>query len=73
MNFVAKFMFTASIFGWVLYAAPPLLVTTRLTTGKVRGQHQGIGGEGSPMDSDGYARWGSHSLLCKSGTALSSR
>lgn len=54
LEFVAQFNFTASIFGWTLYAAPPLLVTTLLTTETATGAH--LSGTGSRLDGNGSAR-----------------
>lgn len=54
LDFVASFFFTASLFGWTLYRARPLEVTTRLTTETVTGRT--LGGSGSRIDADGNAR-----------------
>jgi hypothetical protein len=54
LDFVASFFFTASLFGWTLYRARPLEVTTRLTTEMVKGRT--LGGSGSRIDADGNAR-----------------
>lgn len=54
LDFKAEFFFTASLFGWPLYSAPPLKVTTRLTTETAKRRQ--LGGEGSRMDANGYAR-----------------
>lgn len=65
LNFVASFMFTASLFGWTFYSAPALEVTTQLTTETAKGRQ--LGGKGSRMDADGFARWAPrivHALAC---------
>jgi hypothetical protein len=54
LDFVASFYFTVSLFGWMLYRARPLEVTTHLTTETVKGQT--LGGSGSRIDADGHAR-----------------
>lgn len=53
LQFVARFYLTASLFGWNFYSAPPLLITTQLTTGSAAGGR--LGGTGSAMQSDGSA------------------
>ncbi|CAK0735881.1 hypothetical protein CVIRNUC_000655 [Coccomyxa viridis] len=50
LTFLADFMFTAG----PLYSAPPLVVTTNLTTESVQGKTQG--GQGQRMDQDGFAK-----------------
>ncbi|KAK9916952.1 hypothetical protein WJX75_009171 [Coccomyxa subellipsoidea] len=50
LTFLADFMFTAG----PLYKAPPLVVTTLLTTETVKGDVQG--GTGKRMDEDGFAK-----------------
>lgn len=54
LDFRASFFFTASLFGWTLYRARPLEVTTRLTTETVKGRT--LGGSGSRIDASGHAR-----------------
>ena len=34
LDFVAQFKFTASLFGWTFYRAPPLLVRGQMSTSK---------------------------------------
>lgn len=65
LDFIAEFNFTTSFFSWVAYAAPPLLVTTRLTTGRAQGKR--LSGTGTPIAADGHARLAGVALVPRTG------
>lgn len=68
LQFLACFNFTAALFGWVLYSAPPLLVSTQLTTGSAHGGQ--LCDRGSVMLSDGSARLAGVSEVAATGDRL---
>mmetsp|Transcript_13040 Transcript_13040/g.39505 ORF Transcript_13040/g.39505 Transcript_13040/m.39505 type:complete len:264 (+) Transcript_13040:221-1012(+) len=68
LQFEARFNFTASVLGRTLYSAPPLLVTTALTTASAQGAQ--LAGQGSLMRDSGEATLVGVSLVPRTGDFL---